>query len=1329
MPFGRHLVLACGCAVVLAVAAADVPGAAERPGFEVFEGTVTLVHPWRDVVVVQERGRARAVQLDPAPAPLRVGDRVAIEGRWQAVVRAFPDYPDRPTGSAVLPAFETTTAGADHYLARLRGWLVPPADGEYIFWIAGDDEVELWLGTDDSPGSLRRIAAATGSDPHAGQQSLPVVLKAGRRYAIEALHREWRGHDFVNVAWQGPGFDRCVIDGEHLRPGTGNAGRGILREYWTHCYITSLGVLFPEVATATMFSVGEARVRKLGEAELPAPRRIRVDRPWTEERNFLHVVVDGTVTFAAVDQGGLALELSEGEARMMVRILEWEGGPSASWLHRRVRVQGVCEIVRNASGEPTTGLLWAQDGARVERLSAADPSRQDPEVVPIFALEPTNLDLAWGQRVVVRGTVVEQDGEAGVLKLRGDDSFHGFISDQGSDWRSIGVPVPVAMGKTILVGLVTSSASAEDVVATFDGLRPTPGASRTARLGDTPEKGGVVIEDSGVTFRAGGGREWGGADTGHFLYQPMAGNGEIVARIRSFDTDRPSDKAGVMMRESLDADSPVVALVMTLGATRLDLLYRQTRGAILKPVDRLAVRAPQWLRLMRRENLLTVFPLDGDTLRLRGEVEIAGTLGWQDGGPVLLDAQGRGVRPPAGSEPGIVAAEPGPHDVRIADLPVDAADGRRFATHGFRIRGVVTFMDRVAGRDLLFVQDDSGGALIRTLPGFFDTRRLEAGQWIEGEGGMKFTPSDPPFGLVRAISSGPGKMPRPRPVPNRAEIAQAEGHWVEARGIVRRARDGRLYVMEQDGLLPAWIGGDVAPGELSSLVDALVTLRGVFTDQLPDGPMLLVPSTRFIEVRESAPGDPFAIPSNPVGHVRAWAASPQTSHRVKLTGVVNYREGNLLGVQDESGGARVVLESNPGVAVGDAVEVAGFPERSGTVLSLVEAVMRRTGPGRDPVPVPLTRDDMLAGRLDSVLVRLEGVVLDQKTRDGHQVLGLQSGPRALEATLPGPSGRLPTLLAGSRVEVTGFNQVRWAAGDRAGDWGGEPVSATIHLLLRSPADVVLLERPPWWSWQHTAGVMVALVLVLSGSLVWIRTLRRRVEERTHALRETMGRLQAETEVSATLAERDRLAAEIHDTLEQGLSGIMMQLDGLESRLTADPAGARQSLEMARRMVRFSRGEVRHSLWDLGSTLLQEGGLGAALAEIARQMSAGGAVPVQVEISGPPQALPPAIEHHLLRCAQEALTNALKHAHAAVVRIALRWGGDAVELEVSDDGCGFVPETVLAGRGENLGLRNLRSRSKKMKARLDISSRSGGGTTIRLTVSGLARGEVPDQVVR
>lgn len=275
--------------------------------------------------------------------------------------------------------------------------------------------------------------------------------------------------------------------------------------------------------------------------------------------------------------------------------------------------------------------------------------------------------------------------------------------------------------------------------------------------------------------------------------------------------------------------------------------------------------------------------------------------------------------------------------------------------------------------------------------------------------------------------------------------------------------------------------------------------------------------------------------------------------------------------------------------------------------------------------------------------------------------------------------------------------------------------ATLDVLLRGPADVVLLQRPPWWNWKYTAGLGTLCVVVFAISFLWIRTLRRRVEERTRELKATMARLQQETETSATLVERDRLAGEIHDSLEQGLNGIMMQLDGVDSKLSEDSNDARHYLEMARNMVRFSRAEVRHSLWNLESELLAKGNLGAALTEIARQMSSSNRFQVGIQVSGTAVQLPPATEHHLLRICQEALNNALKHAEAKTIQITLNYSEKFVQLRVADDGRGFAPDQVLTGTGMHLGLRNLRSRARKIKGRLDVISQPAKGTTIEVIV--------------
>ena len=140
-----------------------------------------------------------------------------------------PAYPGLPNGTEELTSFQAPTNWADTYGARIRGYLYPPATGDYTFWIASDDDSELWLSTDPNagPATISMIASVSGGtdpcswDESPSQQSLPIFLKAGQRCYIEALHKQDQGADHLAVAWEGPDISRMIIDGQFLSPWTG----------------------------------------------------------------------------------------------------------------------------------------------------------------------------------------------------------------------------------------------------------------------------------------------------------------------------------------------------------------------------------------------------------------------------------------------------------------------------------------------------------------------------------------------------------------------------------------------------------------------------------------------------------------------------------------------------------------------------------------------------------------------------------------------------------------------------------------------------------------------------------------------------------------------------------------------------------------------------------------------------------------------------------------------------------------------------------------------------------------------------------------------------
>ena len=243
------------------------------------------------------------------------------------------------------------------------------------------------------------------------------------------------------------------------------------------------------------------------------------------------------------------------------------------------------------------------------------------------------------------------------------------------------------------------------------------------------------------------------------------------------------------------------------------------------------------------------------------------------------------------------------------------------------------------------------------------------------------------------------------------------------------------------------------------------------------------------------------------------------------------------------------------------------------------------------------------------------------------------------------------------------------------------------------------------------------------SLTWLdRYNDQQKDRRELALAEVSG---AKAELEATLAEnaglhqqlltqareagildeRQRMAREIHDTLAQGLTGIVTQLQAAE-HAADDPAGWRQHFAAATRLARESLTEARRSVDALRPGPLEAGRLSDALAGVAERWSALHGVPVQVTTTGTARPLPPDAEVALLRTAQEALANVAKHARAARVGLTLSYMEHQVALDVRDDGRGFDPAET-----KGFGLVAMRQRIEALSGTLQVESEPGAGTAI------------------
>ncbi|SFS09312.1 Two component regulator propeller [Granulicella pectinivorans] len=229
----------------------------------------------------------------------------------------------------------------------------------------------------------------------------------------------------------------------------------------------------------------------------------------------------------------------------------------------------------------------------------------------------------------------------------------------------------------------------------------------------------------------------------------------------------------------------------------------------------------------------------------------------------------------------------------------------------------------------------------------------------------------------------------------------------------------------------------------------------------------------------------------------------------------------------------------------------------------------------------------------------------------------------------------------------------------------------------------------WWF----LGLMVLVVGGLVGLGYWLRVRALRVR------------------FDAILAERNRMAREVHDTLAQGFVGISLQLEVTGMMLAQGHVeGAKKQVDETKALVREGLADARQSIWELRSGAV-DGGLPERMRSMVDRLKTE-SVRVELAVGGTYRALEPELEREVMRVAQEAVTNAVRHARAGLVVVDLRYQPVELTLAVRDDGAGFAPEQVASGR---FGLVGMRERAERIGGRLEIESSAESGTVVRLRV--------------
>jgi signal transduction histidine kinase len=262
------------------------------------------------------------------------------------------------------------------------------------------------------------------------------------------------------------------------------------------------------------------------------------------------------------------------------------------------------------------------------------------------------------------------------------------------------------------------------------------------------------------------------------------------------------------------------------------------------------------------------------------------------------------------------------------------------------------------------------------------------------------------------------------------------------------------------------------------------------------------------------------------------------------------------------------------------------------------------------------------------------------------------------------------------------------------------------------------QTPEAWTF-YVVIITIQTVVIGFGSVIGEK-ISEQNEERRQALARLEAQLLTQAREAGILDERARMAREIHDTIAQGLIGIVTQLEAADQAHDR-PADRDRHLENAQQLARDSLAEARRSVEASMPSALEAGTLPEALEAVTRDWSKLNGIPAEVTVTGNVIALHPEIEVALLRIAQEALANVARHAGATRAGLTLSFIGDVVTLDVRDDGIGFtVPEPDDTG-SSGFGLSGMRQRVARVAGSLAIESEPGGGTALSARVPAIAAG--------
>ncbi len=612
----------------------------------------------------------------------------------------------------------------------------------------------------------------------------------------------------------------------------------------------------------------------------------------------------------------------------------------------------------------------------------------------------------------------------------------------------------------------------------------------------------------------------------------------------------------------------------------------------------------------------------------------------------------------------------------------------------------------------LTATDDPNG--IAVFAGLERVIPIEKGMIVEGEGIADFRKTSPVVVFEKLIVTGRMELP-PAPLKRLADLREEMyfNQSVALTGVGRKKyllHENQRTIMQyevqnQDGTFIVFFQNpDLHAYNWDSLIDAEVRFSGcaILLDsrrQELQNKGLYLSDTNQITILTPAPSDPFAFSPIPANTV-----FPQynDAHRKLVRGVVTLNvPGQFLYIQNDQYGIRINTEATVDSEIGDEVDVAGFLTHNNILGDMTGCVIRKTGRTMPVEPIPFAMifsvDSFPQGNerineFNGLLIRIQGELVQiGKPVDNYTTIIFCHLGKNYRAVCYASSlnAKLSNLAEGKPIELTGILNVNAYETSNPQtlifpcDW---------YLLLRDENDIRPLPGGPWL----TPSRKIALQLIGGTALIVLLTmlfyLRRKI-----------------LNSDLIMDERKRMAADLHDTLEQSIAATAMQLKAASDALPPAEEDARSFVTLATKILATAKTDLRSSVWNLRADSLRTKTLEESIRDLAQSVRG---IHVTCDMEEFPAAIPDYYGIHIFSIVQEAFTNALKHSSATTMSIAAH----QYSITISDNGIGFDPEVVLPG---HFGIAGMSERASRFGGSVDVESSPGKGTRITIHLPRLA----------